>query len=86
MDAHEGATLGHRALAHDDRSRDSGNDPHWRSVSPVRGMITHLAAPGFNLVGAGPAWLPGRQFGHTDRIAFGETIFRSISRKSTFSN
>jgi len=38
-------------------------DPHLAFSLPVRVMITHLAAPGFNLVGAGPAWLPGVQFG-----------------------
>ena len=49
------------------------NDPHLAFSIPSPRMITHLSAPGFNLVGAGPAWLPGVQFGHTDRIAFGRT-------------
>jgi penicillin G amidase len=49
------------------------NDPHLAFNIPSPRMITHLSAPGFNLVGAGPAWLPGVQFGHNDRIAFGRT-------------
>ena len=49
------------------------NDPHLPFSLPSPRMITHLAAPGFNLVGSGPAWLPGVQFGHNDRIAFGRT-------------
>jgi penicillin G amidase len=49
------------------------NDPHLPFSVPSPRMITHLSAPGFNLVGNGPAWLPGVQFGHNDRIAFGRT-------------
>jgi len=52
------------------------NDPHLAFSLPSPRMITHLSAPGFNLVGAGPAWLPGVQFGHNDRIAFGRTDFQ----------
>ena len=52
------------------------NDPHLAFSIPSPRMITHLSAPGFNLVGAGPAWLPGVQFGHNDRIAFGRTDFQ----------
>jgi penicillin amidase len=52
------------------------NDPHLPFGIPSPRMITHLSAPGFNLVGNGPAWLPGVQFGHNDRIAFGRTDFQ----------
>jgi penicillin amidase len=52
------------------------NDPHLPFSIPSPRTITHLSAPGFNLVGAGPAWVPGVQFGHNDRIAFGRTDFQ----------
>jgi penicillin amidase len=52
------------------------NDPHLPFSIPSPRMITHLSAPGFNLVGAGPAWTPGVQFGHNDQIAFGRTDFQ----------
>ena len=52
------------------------NDPHLPFSIPSPRMITHLSAPGFSLVGNGPSWLPGVQFGHNDRIAFGRTDFQ----------
>jgi penicillin G amidase len=52
------------------------NDPHLPFSIPSPRMVTHLSAPGFNLVGNGPSWLPGVQFGHNDRIAFGRTDFQ----------
>ena len=37
--------------------------------------IAHLVAPGLNVIGAGEPGLPGVSIGHTERIAFGLTIF-----------
>jgi penicillin amidase len=39
-------------------------------------MVSHLMAPGFNVIGAGPVWRPGVQFGHNEHIAFGRTDFQ----------
>jgi penicillin amidase len=52
------------------------NDPHLPFAIPSLRMITHLSAPGFNVIGAGPAWRPGVQFGHNERIAVGRTDFQ----------
>ena len=52
------------------------NDPHLRFELPSPRMITHLSAPGFNVIGAGPVWRPGVQFGHNAHIAFGRTDFQ----------
>eukprot|EP01037_Dinobryon_pediforme_P001797 gene1797-1827_t len=53
------------------------NDPHLGFSVPGPRFITHLKAPGLDAIGAGPASRPGFQFGHTDRIAFGRTDFRT---------
>jgi len=52
------------------------NDPHLAFGIPGPRMVTHLSAPGFNVIGAGPVWRPGVQFGHNEHIAFGRTDFR----------
>jgi penicillin G amidase len=49
------------------------NDPHLPFTIPSPRMVTHLSAPGFDVIGAGPVLRPGVQVGHTDRIAFGRT-------------
>lgn len=52
------------------------NDPHLPVSVPGPRVIMHLRAPGLDAIGAGPAWRPGFQFGHNDRIAFGRTDFQ----------
>jgi penicillin amidase len=52
------------------------NDPHLPFSIPSPRMITHLTAPGLNVIGAGPVFRPGVQFGHNDTIAFGRTDFQ----------
>ena len=77
VDAQEGSNAWVIAPSHTTTGRAIlANDPHLAFSIPSPRMITHLSAPGFNLVGAGPAWLPGVQFGHNDRIAFGRTDFQ----------
>lgn len=77
MDTQEGSNAWVVAPSHTTTGRAIlANDPHLAFSIPGPRMITHLSAPGFNLVGAGPAWLPGVQFGHNDRIAFGRTDFQ----------
>jgi penicillin amidase len=51
------------------------NDPHLAFSIPGPRMVSHLSAPGFNVIGAGPVWRPGVQFGHNEHIAFGRTDF-----------
>lgn len=52
------------------------NDPHLAVSVPGPRFICHLRAPGLDAIGAGPAFRPGFQFGHNDRIAFGRTDFQ----------
>lgn len=51
------------------------NDPHRGHAVPSLRYITHLIAPGLNVIGAGEPALPGISIGHNERIAFGLTIF-----------
>ena len=50
------------------------NDPHRAITNPGVRYITHLVAPGWNVIGAGEPASPGISIGHNDRIAFGLTI------------
>ncbi|MEU6128946.1 penicillin acylase family protein [Saccharopolyspora sp. NPDC047091] len=52
------------------------NDPHRAAASlPGLRYLTHLSAPGFDVIGGGEPALPGVSIGHNGRIAFGLTIF-----------
>jgi penicillin amidase len=50
------------------------NDPHRPIPLPSLRYITHLHAPGWNVIGAGEPALPGVAAGHNERIGFGFTI------------
>ena len=50
------------------------NDPHRAITNPAVRYITHLVAPGWNVIGAGEPASPGVSIGHNERIAFGLTI------------
>jgi len=50
------------------------NDPHRPLLLPSLRYVTHLVAPGWNVIGAGEPALPGVATGHNERIAFGITI------------
>src|SRR5712692_1943175 len=50
------------------------NDPHRPVVLPSLRYLTHLVAPGWNVIGAGEPALPGVAAGHYERVAFGFTI------------
>ncbi|MGO1833105.1 MAG: penicillin acylase family protein [Actinomycetaceae bacterium] len=52
------------------------NDPH-RAAAALPGLryLSHLSAPGFDVIGGGEPALPGISIGHNGRIAFGLTIF-----------
>jgi penicillin amidase len=51
------------------------NDPHRAISVPSLRYITHLSAPGLDVIGAGEPSLPGISIGHNGRVAFGLTIF-----------
>jgi penicillin amidase len=51
------------------------NDPHRVYSAPSLRYLTHLSAPGLNVIGAGEPALPGISIGHNGTIAFGITIF-----------
>ncbi|GAB2840433.1 penicillin acylase family protein [Streptomyces deserti] len=49
-------------------------DPHRANHAvPSNRYITHLSAPGLNIIGAGEPWNPGVSMGHNGSIAFGLT-------------
>ncbi|MSU71545.1 MAG: penicillin acylase family protein [Opitutus sp.] len=51
------------------------NDPHRAHGAPSLRYISHLSAPGLDVIGAGEPFLPGISIGHNDSIAFGLTRF-----------
>lgn len=51
------------------------NDPHRVISLPGLRYITHLVAPGLDVIGAGEPALPGVSIGHNGQVAFGLTIF-----------
>ena len=55
------------------------NDPHRVQEAPSLRYWVHLAAPGWNVIGAGEPSLPGVSIGHNDAGAWGLTIFGSDS-------
>jgi len=50
------------------------SDPHRVHEQPSLRYITHLVAPGLDVIGSGEPAVPGVSFGHNDRIAFALTI------------
>lgn len=51
------------------------NDPHRGIALPALRYLTHLSAPGIDVIGAGEPALPGISIGHNGHVAFGLTIF-----------
>lgn len=50
------------------------NDPHRYLDNPSLRYLTHLVAPGWNVIGSGEPGVPGVAIGHNERIGFGLTI------------
>ncbi|MFP5020574.1 penicillin acylase family protein [Pseudonocardia phyllosphaerae] len=50
-------------------------DPHRAIDLPSMRYITHLSAPGVDIIGAGEPALPGVAMGHNGNVAFALTIF-----------
>lgn len=53
------------------------NDPHRAITIPSLRYITHLQAPGWNVIGGGEPILPGISIGHNEYGAWGLTIFET---------
>ena len=51
------------------------SDPHRAHGAPSLRYISHLVAPGLDVIGAGEPFLPGISIGHNEAIAFGLTRF-----------
>ena len=51
------------------------SDPHRLHSLPGLRYVTHLTAPGIDVIGMGEPGVPGVSLGHNDRIAFSLTIF-----------
>lgn len=51
------------------------SDPHRTHSTPSLRYISHLVAPGLDVIGAGEPFLPGISIGHNEAIAFGLTRF-----------
>ena len=52
------------------------NDPHRVLHVPSLRYLTHLVAPGWNVIGGGEPTLPGVSIGHNGYGAWGLTVFR----------
>ena len=53
------------------------NDPHRTIVAPSLRYISHLVAPGWNVIGGGEPEIPGISIGHNGYGAWGLTVFRT---------
>ena len=53
------------------------NDPHRTIVAPSLRYLTHLVAPGWNVIGGGEPEIPGISIGHNGYGAWGLTVFRT---------
>ncbi|MBT8283789.1 MAG: penicillin acylase family protein, partial [Flavobacteriaceae bacterium] len=53
------------------------NDPHRTIAVPSLRYMTHLVAPGWNVIGGGEPEIPGISIGHNEHGAWGLTVFRT---------
>ena len=53
------------------------NDPHRSIVAPSLRYISHLNAPGWDVIGGGEPEIPGISIGHNGFGAWGLTVFRT---------
>ena len=53
------------------------NDPHRSIVAPSLRYLTHLVAPGWDVIGGGEPEIPGISIGHNGYGAWGLTVFRT---------
>ena len=62
-----------------DGSTFMANDPHRTISVPSLRYMTHLVAPGWNVIGGGEPEIPGLSIGHNEYGAWGLTIFSTDS-------
>jgi len=62
-----------------DGSAYMANDPHRTISVPSLRYMTHLVAPGWNVIGGGEPEIPGVSIGHNEYGAWGLTIFGTDS-------
>jgi len=53
------------------------NDPHRSITVPSLRYMTHLVAPGWNVIGGGEPEIPGISIGHNEYGSWGLTVFRT---------
>jgi len=53
------------------------NDPHRTIAIPSLRYMTHLVAPGWNVIGGGEPEIPGISIGHNEYGAWGLTVYRT---------
>lgn len=53
------------------------NDPHRSIAVPSLRYMTHLVAPGWNVIGGGEPEIPGISIGHNEYGAWGLTVFET---------
>jgi len=53
------------------------NDPHRRIAVPSLRYMTHLVAPGWNVIGGGEPEIPGISIGHNEYGTWGLTVFET---------
>ncbi len=53
------------------------NDPHRTIAVPSLRYMTHLVAPGWNVIGGGEPEIPGISIGHNEYGTWGLTVFRT---------
>ena len=68
-----------RADKMEDGSAYMANDPHRTISVPSLRYMTHLVAPGWNVLGGGEPEIPGVSIGHNEYGAWGLTIFGTDS-------
>ncbi|MDW3648484.1 MAG: penicillin acylase family protein [Bacteroidia bacterium] len=53
------------------------NDPHRTLAAPSLRYMSHLVAPGWNVIGGGEPEIPGISIGHNEYGAWGLTVYRT---------
>ena len=53
------------------------NDPHRSIAVPSLRYMTHLVAPGWNVIGGGEPEIPGISIGHNEYVTWGLTVYRT---------
>ncbi|AFT99545.1 penicillin acylase family protein [Nocardia brasiliensis] len=56
-------------------------DPHRGYTTPALRYLTHLSAPGLDVIGAGEPQMPGITLGHNGTAAFGFTVCPMVSEE-----